>query len=109
MKDKFEFLKSHKVLSISLLVVGLILVVAGLFVPGGSSVRFWANLLLNNYIFLGFCLGATIFIALMILLTIKAVARPSSSLGNVISYVVSIILSVGLVYVFLTNVWTYNW
>lgn len=64
MNDRFEFRKKYKIVALSLVSIGIICLITGLMFFNGTSERFWANVLLNNYYFLSFALGAVVFIAI---------------------------------------------
>ncbi len=64
MEEKFIYRKKYKLIAILLIFIGIILLFTGLVIFKVSQERLWANILLNNYFYLSFALGAVIFISL---------------------------------------------
>jgi len=64
MEEKFIYRKKYKLRAIILIIVGFLLLLTSLVIFNIGAERLWANILLNNYFYLSFGLGAVIFIAI---------------------------------------------
>ncbi|MDD3743742.1 MAG: hypothetical protein PHX54_08980, partial [Lentimicrobiaceae bacterium] len=61
METKFNFTKKFQYIALGMAALGLIVIVISFFT---DPARAWANLLLNNYMFLSIAIGASSFIAI---------------------------------------------
>lgn len=63
MDEQFKFKKEYRNILFIIIVAGLLVSVADIFLSKAGTTRIWANILLNNQYFLGISLGAGFFIA----------------------------------------------
>ncbi len=63
MEEKFKFTKKYRNILLSVVTVGLVGSLLAIFLMDPGASRIWANVLLNNQLFMGIALGAAFFIA----------------------------------------------
>jgi hypothetical protein len=63
MEERFDFRTKYKYRLVLVMAAGLLITVAAILVFKPGPARIWANILLNNQLFLGIALGAAFFIA----------------------------------------------
>jgi len=64
MNNKYTFTSRTKNISIGLMAIGIITLIGGYIADDEHHTRFWANLLVNSYFFMGIGLLATFFMAI---------------------------------------------
>jgi hypothetical protein len=64
MIEKFEFTSKARTTTLVVSIVGLAMIIIGIFVHGGLNTRFWANFLLSNFYFLAISVTATVWMSI---------------------------------------------